>query len=133
MSIKNIAMAIFVAVVCGVANAEDGSVSQEAPASITLKDGQVLTAESVKNLSDDQKREKLREIFKAGRPFTLYNFTTNQKETIEDPMGLPKEKAREFVPPIPEVQEIFDVYASEGPAYAALLNTYADYQKMLPQ
>ena len=133
MKSRKVFVALIFGMLCGLAHADDGVASQAGPASITLRDGQVLTAESVKNLTEDQKKEKLREIFKAGRPFTLYNFTTSQKETIDDPMGLPKDKAREFVPPIPEVLEIFDVYASEGPAYAALLNTYADYQKMLPQ
>lgn len=101
--------------------------------SITLSGGKVLNAANVNSLSEQERQEAVRQIFKAGKPFVLYNFSTKKKEVIDDPVGLSKEKAKEYLPPIPEVESMFDIYAEQGPAYSALLNTYAEYQKTLSQ
>jgi hypothetical protein len=88
---------------------------------------------SQSGLTQAQKVEKVREVFKAGKPLEMYNFVSKQREVIADPLVLTKEKAKEFLPPIPEIQQIFDIYAAEHPAYASLIQSYTDLQDTIQQ
>jgi hypothetical protein len=91
------------------------------------------TQTAVKSMSESQKVEKVREVLKGGGHLEMYNFVSKQKEVIGDPMSLTKQKAKEFLPPIEEVQKIFDIYAEDHPAYAALIKSYTDLQESLQQ
>ncbi|MFK4132172.1 hypothetical protein ACI2KR_07715 [Pseudomonas luteola] len=85
----------------------------------------------VSSMTEDQKKRKLAEVLRGGRPLTLHNFVSGQSETISDPLALSKEKAKEYLPPIDEIQSIFDIYAQDNPAYAALIKTFTDIQESL--
>jgi hypothetical protein len=85
----------------------------------------------VENLNPEEKKEVLREVLKSGKQLKLTNFVTKQVEVIEDPYGMTREDALKYLPQIPEIVQIFDIYAQDNPPYAALIKSYGDLQKML--
>lgn len=85
----------------------------------------------VSKLNEGEKKELLRDVLKRGSPLKLTNFKTKKVEVIEDPYSLTKEQALDYLPEIPEIIEIFQIYAQDNPPYAALIKSYGDLQKML--
>lgn len=94
-------------------------------------EGGGVSSIDVSRLNEGEKKELLRDILKQGNPLRLTNFKTKQVEVIEDPYSLTKERALDYLPEIPEIIEIFHIYAEDNPPYAALIKSYGDLQKML--
>lgn len=90
-------------------------------------------APAIGHPSDAEKKERVAQVFRGGKHLEMYNFVSKEKEVIADPMTLTKEKAKEFLPPIQEIQQIFDIYAQDHPAYAALISAYTDLKNSIPQ
>lgn len=109
---------VLLGLMVGTAHAEPGRIA-------------VDTALSAESLNGSEKKEVLREVLKSGRPLRLTNLKTNQVEVIEDPYMMTKQDALKYLPDVPEIVEIFNIYADDVPPYAALIKTYGDLQKML--
>lgn len=86
---------------------------------------------NINNLSSGEKQELLREVLKSGNQLKLNNLKTNKIDTIEDPYSMTKDDALMYLPDVPEIVEMFNIYALDNPPYAALIKTYGELQKLL--